>query len=228
MYLLAATNRSFKVYALPTLKIKFLGPTLSHKISAVEVSNEIAFVAGENSLQAFHFHHVVNKRSFDHAITALFLLDKELVVCLDEGSLVVVSSTSFQVTRTVRVPHEAKVVVHPPTYVNKLLVAGGSQLTLLNISSGKILFEFQAEPSLAELFKHEVSALRESPAPDVVAVGFASGDAILLNIRTCEVVASLKMKSPVRQFAFTRDPAGAPLLFIASRDLPLACFDLNK
>lgn len=73
-------------------------------------------------------------------------------------------------------------LVHPPTYLNKVLVGGADgSLHLWNVVSRTRLFVFRGWGS-------PVAALEAAPALDVVAVGLADGAVVLLNVRVNEVL----------------------------------------
>ena len=77
---------------------------------------------------------------------------------------------------------EVSCICHPPTYLNKVLVAGtGGQLELWNIRSVDRIHSFKCLAKDAEL--PPITAMREANALDVVAIGFATGRIALLNIR---------------------------------------------
>jgi len=58
-FLLASTSHSFKLYKLPELKVKLLGPSLPNKIRAVAAHNENIFLACGNKIYHFQYYHQV-------------------------------------------------------------------------------------------------------------------------------------------------------------------------
>ncbi|KAJ8920542.1 hypothetical protein NQ315_005411 [Exocentrus adspersus] len=82
------------------------------------------------------------------------------------------SSTSFNITA----------LLHPSTYVNKILFAcDKGQMQLWNINSGKLIYTFKS-------WKACVTCLEQAPAVDVVAVGLSTGRIILHNLRYDETI----------------------------------------
>eukprot|EP00955_Chlamydomonas_euryale_P032597 343037-Chlamydomonas_euryale.AAC.1 len=78
-------------------------------------------------------------------------------------------------------------MVHPDTYLNKVLVGGDAgQLQLWNFSSGARVHTFAGWPGAAG----GVRCLASSPALDVVGVGLGDGRAVLHDVRKDEVVAT--------------------------------------
>ncbi len=59
-YLLTSTSHSFKLYKMPEMKIKLLGPNLPNKIRAISSHNDNFFIACGNLIYHFEFYHLVN------------------------------------------------------------------------------------------------------------------------------------------------------------------------
>lgn len=91
--------------------------------------------------------------------------------------------------------------IHPPTYVNKILVGGhDGGLVLVNIRSGKIIHKFKCVSD-----DGRITALQPSPAVDTVAVGCHSGTVHLINLRHDKRLFGLKHDSPVTSLSFRTD-----------------------
>ena len=77
---------------------------------------------------------------------------------------------------------EAIKIVHPPTYLNKVIIASKhSKLFIVNIKTGRIVYDF---PKLRSHLDAEISSLCESTALDVIAVGLQNGRILIANILT--------------------------------------------
>ena len=227
-YMLASTGKSFKVYSLPSLKIKFLGPTLEEPISCVEAFNESTFIATGNTLRRFHFHHVLAQKTFSSKILHILVIDKDILVALEDSTIHRLRSVDLEEQMNFLSNSPTHLLVHPATYLNKVLCAGKKSLALINCNSGKILFEFQNEEHLKKYFAHEVTAMVGSSAVDVIALGFSSGDVLLLNLKTAEIIISVNIGSSVQAFSFSQDVAVAPVLFISGSKHRVFQLDLNR
>jgi U3 small nucleolar RNA-associated protein 21 len=92
-----------------------------------------------------------------------------------------------------------RVAIHPPTYVNKIIIGGScfktskDAMVLINVKSGKIIHSFKC---LAEQEgKSEITTLEQSPAIDTIAVGTSTGMVHLINTRYDKLLFSLRHKS---------------------------------
>lgn len=132
------------------------------------------------------------------AITSMLIVGKHLVTVDEDGNLLTwelphgakdLPSKSPVVLSRVFLPPDFVVscIVHPHTYINKVLLAARDGRTLLlNLSSRKIIHIFNAFPS-------PITVMEPSPIADVVAVGTQDGTVCLHNFRTDKTVFSFRL-----------------------------------
>lgn len=112
-------------------------------------------------------------------------------------------------------------LIHPVTYINKILF-GSTQGTmqLWNLKTGKMVFAFNG-------WKSPITILEQAPAVDVVAVGLASGELILHNLKFDENLMKFKQEwGPITALTFRTD--GAPIMITGSSQGHLAIWDLEQ
>jgi len=128
--------------------------------------------------------------------------------------LLVASRTSLKVHKRIKLTKFSsfcpRVAIHPPTYVNKIVLGGScantsrDALILLNVRTGKIIHTFKCLDNYAKGTKSEITSLEASPAIDTIATGNSKGVVHLINIRYDKLLFSLKheakygSKKPVR------------------------------
>ncbi|KAJ1968708.1 rRNA-processing protein utp21 [Dispira parvispora] len=94
---------------------------------------------------------------------------------------------------------EPTVLVHPTTYLNKIVVGGSNgALQIWNLKTNKLLYETAALGSA-------VTALVQSPVVDVLAIGLADGTIALHNIRTDKRVVTYQQEGQVTSISFRSD-----------------------
>ena len=71
-------------------------------------------------------------------------------------------------------------IVHPVTYVNKMLFYGGTKMELWNVIEHVRIYEFNVESP--------IETVVQSPVVDVVAVGCQNGQIHLINLLYDEVL----------------------------------------
>ncbi|MGH0172887.1 UNVERIFIED_CONTAM: hypothetical protein FKN15_013485 [Acipenser sinensis] len=110
-------------------------------------------------------------------------------------------------------------IMHPSTYLNKILL-GSEQggLQLWNVKSNKLLYTFSGWGS-------GVTVLQQAPAVDVIAVGLASGQIVIHNIKCDESLMKFQQDwGPITAISFRTDghpvmAAGSPVGHIGLWDL---------
>eukprot|EP00980_Cylindrotheca_fusiformis_P030812 scaffold25455_cov152-Cylindrotheca_fusiformis.AAC.2 len=123
--------------------------------------------------------------------------------CRGQVVLLVSSRDSFTVHK--RIEFEKfnsfcpRAAIHPPTYVNKIIVGGScfktskDAMILINVKSGKMIHRFNC---LADLEgESEITTMEQSPAIDTIAVGTSKGSVHLLNTRYDKLLFSVQHKS---------------------------------
>lgn len=112
-------------------------------------------------------------------------------------------------------------IVHPPTYVNKVLL-GSEQgtLQLWNLKSSKLIYTFKR-------YESKITALECAPASDIVAVGMGNGRISLLNLKYDEVLMEFNQEDgAVTAISFRTD--GFPIMASGSTSGRVSLWDLEK
>ncbi|KAF8643908.1 hypothetical protein AX16_008924 [Volvariella volvacea WC 439] len=121
-------------------------------------------------------------------------------------------------------------ILHPATYLNKVLVSSiQGSLQLWNISTQSCIHKFSSSNLLTSSINNAgcaITALVQSPAIDVVGIGFTSGEISVYDIRTDERLMRMFMEGGIRSLGFRSD--GHPILASASAAGHLALWDLNE
>lgn len=112
-------------------------------------------------------------------------------------------------------------LTHPVTYLNKILIGSvQGTMQLWNLKTAKQVFAFNG-------WNSPITILEQAPAVDVVAVGLASGDIVLHNLKFDETVMKFKQEwGPITALTFRTD--GAPIMITGSTQGHLAIWDLEQ
>uniref|UniRef100_A0A336LZ66 CSON006517 protein n=1 Tax=Culicoides sonorensis TaxID=179676 RepID=A0A336LZ66_CULSO len=119
--------------------------------------------------------------------------------------------TSFKVTS----------IVHPPTYVNKI-VLGSEQgtLQLWNLKSSKLIYTFNKYDS-------KITVLEAAPASDIIAIGMENGRISLLNLKFDEILMEFNQEcGAVTSISFRTD--GFSIMASGSTSGRVSLWDLEK
>lgn len=115
----------------------------------------------------------------------------------------------------------ATTLIHPATYLNKVLVGGSNGETQLwNIRSCSLIHTFSATSD------SPVTAISQSPAIDVVAIGQQDGSIRVHDLRMNETIMRFSQTHAVTDLAFRMD--GPAVLASSSEDGSISIWDLAK
>lgn len=149
------------------------------------------------------YHHVVRRWSVPGSGEGCTMLCFEKLLILCEGNLLSVVDEETNEVSTQKLEFWAKGMVHPVTYVNKLVAYSHNKVVLLNALAGKTLYQFAKFEQMLEDSALEIEGIEASPLVDIVAVALSNGSVAFLNLRKDQVVFSVRQKLPVKAMAFS-------------------------
>ena len=153
-----------------------------------------------------------------------FLVTTSLIFSLAEESEVIIFNTqSGQAVKTFNLGNpELTGLIHPITYVNKMLFYGGTTLELWNVIEQEKIFTFNVSSP--------IETVVQSPVVDVVAVGCQDGSIHLINLLYNEVLFKFSHKDgAVSSITFLTDSTlGLSIMASTSQSVGSIVFwDLN-
>ncbi|XP_029564560.1 WD repeat-containing protein 36 [Salmo trutta] len=223
-YIVTAVGNCFHTYNVKKLGIVAVSNALPEDISYLAADRMLVYVAIGKKVSAFARNkEVVHMYTGHGADVHLLLPFGDHIISVDRGNAVIVwdveSEEEYLQITFDKVSFEVSAVMHPSTYLNKILF-GSSQggLQLWNVKSNKLLYTFTGWPS-------GVTVLQQTPAVDVVGVGLSSGQIIIHNIKFDESLMKFQQDwGPVTSLSFRTDghpvmAAGSPVGHIGLWDL---------
>jgi hypothetical protein len=103
-------------------------------------------------------------------------------------------------------------ILHPVTYLNKVLLAGPKELDLYNIHTGNKIFSFGEEEGIKKLLLDaDIVAIKNSPAVDIVALALSNAKIALVNLKTAAILRVFQQTGNIKCFAFSMDITRSPL-----------------
>ena len=115
-----------------------------------------------------------------------FLVTNTFVFSLGEGGEFIVFSAKGEnegsVISKLQIDSDLNFLMHPVTYVNKLVFAGKDKLHLWNVVEKEQVYTFKQH------WASPIECVVQSPVVDVVAVGCADGSITLVNLLYDEVL----------------------------------------
>lgn len=147
------------------------------------------------------------------------------LISVDEGSVVKIwnikAETLFLELTFNNSQFHITAILHPSTYINKILFASNKgQMQLWNINKATLIHTFKG-------WKKSITCLEQALAIDVVAVGFTNGGIILHNIKYDKTVMEFTQDwGPITSISFRSD--GHDIMATGSTSGHILFWDLNE
>lgn len=208
--LLTAIGKVFHAYRLNTLQVLLVSDAHPDDIQALAANSRLVFVAAGSSIyvyrRIFHLHQTLSDHKGD--VQHLLPFGDEHLISVDQSNTLRVwdiqsASVYFSLEFDSKAFH-ITCLLHPATYVNKLLLASRQgTMQLWNIKSNKLLHEFFSNDAQST----SITVLSQSTVADVVAIGYNNGQIRLHNLRYDETLVTFTQdfNGPITSIAFRLD-----------------------
>ncbi|KAL7415398.1 WD-repeat protein [Mrakia frigida] len=208
----------------------FVGPSTPKPITSLVLNQDSVFAASGSSIIRYVRGRAVDVYEAPSETTTLvqiLVFGEQLLALGEEGDEVFIwNIASKELSSTIPLPPNftATHILHPPTYLNKILLASRQgSLALYNIRSRSLIHTFAALPGGAA---SPVTAITSSPAVDIVGVGYLDGSVRVLDLRMDQEILKVRMDGGIGALAFRMD--NEPILATASLSGALALWDLDQ
>uniref|UniRef100_A0AAY5ESF3 WDR36/Utp21 N-terminal domain-containing protein n=1 Tax=Electrophorus electricus TaxID=8005 RepID=A0AAY5ESF3_ELEEL len=225
-YIVTAVGQCFHTYNVKKLGIVAVSNALPADIACLAADRMLVYAAHGKVVSAFAKNtQVVHTYEGHQADVHLLLPFGDHLISVDKENVVIVwdveSEDTYLRISFDNASFEVRAVMHPSTYLNKILF-GSSQgsLQLWNIKSNKLLYMFPGWASA-------VTVLQQTPGVDVVGVGLASGQIIIHNIKFNETLMKFQQDwGPITALSFRTD--GHPIMAAGSPVGHIGLWDLEE
>ncbi|XP_038068036.1 WD repeat-containing protein 36-like [Patiria miniata] len=225
-YVVTSVGKSFHTYNCSKLGIVSVSNTHPSDIRCIAADAFLVFTACQNIVRAFTQGRQVLYTYIGHDKDVHLLLPfGDHLVSVDEDSLLKIwDIKSAEIYLEIQFDNrifEATALMHPTTYLNKILV-GSRQGTMQiwNIKSNKLVYSFSGWGS-------PITAIEQAPAVDVVAVGLEDGRIVVHNLKYDETIVTFTQEwGPVTAISFRTD--GHPIMATGSPVGHIALWNLEE
>ena len=228
-FICTAVGHSLLQYGSSNLRLLSVSPPISEKISCMATNYGFHFTAAGSTIYVWRRGTELEGKLEDSDKSEIRLLlgfHRHLLSVNSNGSLKVWDVAAGLVYLEVEFKpdqFEITAMVHPETYLNKVLIGsqqGGVQLW--NLKSGKLIHTFTG-------WNSKITVLEQSTATDVIGVGLEDGGIIIHNFKTDRTLMTFRQDwGPVTALSFRTDSEDAPLLASGSCVGHIALWDLNE
>ncbi|XP_077500929.1 LOW QUALITY PROTEIN: WD repeat-containing protein 36 [Amblyomma americanum] len=221
---ITSIGRCFHTYGGTKLELLTASQAHNDEIGCIAGDSRLVYTASGNTIYSWlRGSELQNTFSgHEHKVKLLLPFGNHLISVDESGRVIVWEIKTAEVYLELSLDScsfRASTLLHPVTYVNKILV-GSEQgpLQLWNVRTGTLIHTFAGWGSA-------VTALEQSPAVDVVAVGLASGETVVHHLKFDETLMRFQQDwGPVTAVSFRTDghshmATGSPVGHVAVWDL---------
>ncbi|GMH45573.1 hypothetical protein BSKO_13530 [Bryopsis sp. KO-2023] len=185
-YVITSVGKAWQGYNCDKLRLVHLGPEFGKKIRALASRRKHIYAAVGNRIEVCYKQRRIGTITGHGGKIVSLLCIADLILSIGkDGKLMVWDDENYQtpqMTAEFGDGFTPVCMVHPDTYINKVLVGSlEGSMQLWNFQSGKLVHTFKGWGS-------SVQCMEASPALDVVAVGLGDGRAVVFNLKYDEVV----------------------------------------
>lgn len=242
IHILTCLGRSWALWEGGKMGLLFVGPEVQDPISCLVMDGDAVWAAsGVHVIKYLRGKEVSRVSNPLRTPLAFVILFGSQLLALTEGGermlIWEVSTNEPVLSATIQfdIGFTATSILHPATYLNKVLVASNEgDMQLWNIRTQTCIHKFSNSqlrtlPSQQHMnsLSSPITALTQSPAIDVVGVGFMSGEISVYDVRADERLMRMYMDNGgIKALSFRSD--GHPILASASSSGHIALWDLNS
>ncbi|KAL1412861.1 rRNA-processing protein utp21 [Vanrija albida] len=230
IHIVSSIGRSWLMWDAERMTLLFAGPDAGAPINSIaQTGTEVFAAAGPRVIKYLRGKETAVYDAPDGSTVGKILIFGEQLVALkhDGTGLFVWNIASTELDNEIQFhsTFTATTLMHPVTYLNKILVGSKEgELALWNIRTGSLIHTF---PSFTPSAPSPVTTIVQSPAVDVVGVGYLDGAIRVMDIKDAELVMQMRMdQGSIEGLSFRMD--GPPILASSSSAGTIAIWDLNK
>uniref|UniRef100_A0A0W0EUF7 Uncharacterized protein n=1 Tax=Moniliophthora roreri TaxID=221103 RepID=A0A0W0EUF7_MONRR len=232
IHILTCLGRSWALWNGAKMDLLFVGPEVSEQISCLTMDGDAVWAAtGCHVVKYLRGREVLRvSNPVETNLSYITIFGSRILALTEDGSrLLCWDTTQGDLQSAIQFENgfTATSILHPATYLNKVLVSSNEgSIQLWNILSQSCIYKFLASKLTSSTSTSVITTMTQSPAIDVVGVGFTSGEISIYDIRADERLIRIFMEGGgIRAISFRSD--GEPILASASSLGHIAIWDLN-
>ena len=193
-------------------------------ITCFQSFNHDTYVVAGEVIFIYRRIHIIGTLNFhQQPILGLCKIGNHLV-SFDDHTMYIIDITSQSLLHALPLIQSSPVshVMHPATYINKVLVIyANCHIELWNVIRQKLIYTFQSHLAYAANLQDKgvITAMEQSPALDVVALGYSSGLILLMNLKTDTVLFHFQQELEVTALTFRTDAVADKFPYLASSNI---------
>ncbi|KAJ3268605.1 hypothetical protein HDV01_002543 [Terramyces sp. JEL0728] len=216
-FITSSIGSSFQILDGEKMSLLIVGDSIDSTITSIQSIKDFTIVSADTKIIIYNRQKIVNTVDTGSQILELMVFG-DFCVASHESGIYIYNYITNEFQNEIEIGHAVTHMLHPSTYLNKILLAFENEVQLWNIRTVSKLYGFK--------FSSPVTCLAQSPSIDVVAVGLLDGTIILHNIKMDKEVMRFNQEGKVTSITFRTD--GHTIMATGSMNGDLALWDLGE
>jgi U3 small nucleolar RNA-associated protein 21 len=221
-------DNAFYVYNTAKLSLVFMSRFIEERITAIEAAADghiFTALSNQKIVKWNKMNKVLEYEGHTKPIVKFILSTDFLFSLAEEGEFIIFNIKTGQIVKRRKFETSFTVMMHPTTYINKLLFAGGSKVELWNVIEDTKIYDFKSTIEQGA----SVTVVVQSPVLHTVALGHTDGTISLVNLQADEVLFQFKQtEGAVRSLSFSSDTTLGVSLLASATGPSITLWDLNR
>ncbi|KAF9477557.1 Utp21-domain-containing protein [Pholiota conissans] len=242
IHILTCLGKSWVLWEGGKMTLLFVGPEAPDHISSMAMDgNEVWLASGSYAIKYLRGKEILRlPNPLGTNLSFITIFGSQLLALTENGDRMFLWNTAsgeLDATITFDANFSATSILHPATYLNKVVVASSqgdmqlwntrTQTRIHEFSAARLLSNPNISASGSKSHGTSITAMVQSPAIDVIGLGFTSGEISVYDVRADERLMRMFMEGgDIRALGFRSD--GHPVLASASSAGHIALWDLNE
>ncbi|EOR02845.1 hypothetical protein E3P92_03138 [Wallemia ichthyophaga] len=233
-------GNSWAMWDLSTMRLLFVSPDCENPINSIANDGTYVYVSAGPHLIKYSRGKQISKFEYPEPseLGTITLFGSQLLALRANGNGLIVfdnhSNAKSEFSHEIQFPFNftATQILHPSTYLNKIVVASAQgDLQLWNIRTRSLIHSFQSthlRRSLPRPSTEAITSLEQSPAIDVLAIGYSDGLISLYDIKSDEELLRMRMDGDLSINSITFRTDGEHIMATAASNGYIAFWNLNE
>ena len=187
--LTVSLGKHFLTYDSEKLKIRIFSPKLAQKVNSVTSHRDLTFIACGSAISAWHKVRQKHTYTTSDAIKYITVFGDYLLGITFTCTMVLWDMQTTEIFKEIPLMGEALAVLHPDTYLNKVVVVYDKSIQLLNIKTTSRICDY---PNVTASLTSKITSASLTPALDILALGLQNGTICFVNLLTDQVLFELQ------------------------------------
>ncbi|KAJ3255449.1 hypothetical protein HK103_006266 [Boothiomyces macroporosus] len=216
-FITSSIGSSFQILDGEKMSLLIVGDSIDSTITSIQSIKDYTIVSADTKIIIYNRQKIISTIDTESQILELMVFG-DFCIAAHESGIYIYNYITSEYQNEIEIGEPVTHLLHPSTYLNKILLVFDNKVQLWNIRTVSKLYEFK--------FNSPVTCMTQSPSIDVIAFGLLDGTIILHNIKMDKEIMRFNQEGKVTSISFRTD--GQTIMATGSMAGDLALWDLGE